>query len=426
LGKLRRSGMLDEDAHGEPEPPAPALGREPRSARDLRGDIPDFARWKAPAGGERGESSARAAEAGGEALPPMWEATVDAPRSTLDGDWPAACETANDETDAPLDETPSPAAIDLTWATASNGTSGAWIVLLLAACCWWLVASGHGAALQGSPMNSSPRPLRSDLSRAFPPLAKGGSGGVILAQPATACAGALGRFVSRGHSALLQANASPTHDARGVRHHPALPPLRKGRKFFETGATEPAMRERRLHSTRADSSTTHPEGPFPADFSSTRQGAAAADKQIEPAAATATAVPRSNHEHRTMNDEALARNKAKVICAGRAASADQLTVAPPTANTRGASDQTGKQRPKRCKPAARNKATAIWHDSAESSGQPGSVRMRQSGNSALRNLSTELGDVPVAIHKEGTKPGIAQSCLFLDSCIPQIVLTAFG
>ncbi len=75
--------------------------------------------------------------------------------------------------------------------------------------------------------------------------------GVVRAQPTTACAGGLGQIDSRGHSGLLPADARPTHDARGVRRHPSLPPLRKGGKFLATGTTKPAMRERPIHSIRA-------------------------------------------------------------------------------------------------------------------------------------------------------------------------------
>ncbi len=41
---------------------------------------------------------------------------------------------------------------------------------------------------------------------------------------------------------------------------PPLPPIRKGGKFFGIGATKPAMRERQIHSIRADFSTPQTPG----------------------------------------------------------------------------------------------------------------------------------------------------------------------
>jgi len=127
-----------------------------------------------------------------------------------------------------------------------------------------------------------------------------------------------------------------------------------------------------------------------------------------------------------MSNEPIPENKATAICSGRAGSADHVMVVAPSGNTRGVSDQTCEQQPARRKPAVRNKPMAIGSDSAEHSGEVGSALTRQSGNSALRNLSAEFCDVQDANHKEGRKRGRAQSCLFLPSCLPQIVLAAFG
>jgi hypothetical protein len=283
LAKLCRSGMLDEDARQEAEPPSPARGPEPRTARGLRDDIPDFARWKPPGGGEAGEWSAPAEQAGCDAPPPISETVVDGPRSWACGECPPERETANIKPGAWVDQSPSPADarpisetpadVVRSWlyrerpaecetanieagaapqesgspATAqpSNPTagsprsavhahSGPWIALLLAACWWWLVASGQGAALRGRPISSEP----------------------------------------------------------------------------------------------------------------------------------------------------LAQNKATAICAGRAGSADRLTVAASAGNIRGEREQTGERPAARGEPAARNKATAIRSDSAEYSALAGPAKTRQSGNSA--------------------------------------------
>ncbi len=73
--------------------------------------------------------------------------------------------------------------------------------------------------------------------------------------------------------------------------------------------------------------------PFQADvrleslnYNSPDVGPAATEMRIEPTAARATDDPRCDHEHRNMKNEPRAQNKAKVICAGRAGSAERLRV----------------------------------------------------------------------------------------------------
>ncbi len=58
----------------------------------------------------------------------------------------------------------------------------------------------------------------------------------------------------------------------------------------------------------------------------------------------------------------LAQNKATAICTGRAGSAGRLTVTAASGKQCGESVQAGDQRPRRCGPDARNKATAVGSD----------------------------------------------------------------
>jgi len=273
LAKLRRSGMLDEDADEEAESLDPARGLEPRSACELRGDIPDFARWKEPAGGADGASSAQAEETGCHAPPPPSETTVDGPPPTVQGDGPASGENTDVHSDAPpegsvsrADAEPSKAAADSPRSTFL-GNRAQWIVLLLAACCWWLVANGQGAALRRSPMSAS---------------------------------------------------SVATHARR-----PAVQPT--------AGSGDPRR--------------------------TVGQGAAL------------TGSPMSTSPVATRARRRRAQSEFTALWAGRAGSADHLTVAAPGGNTRGESDQTGEQRPTRNKPAARNEPTAIRSDSVEYSAE---------------------------------------------------------
>ncbi len=351
-------------------------GDRSRVRRDLQGDIPDFARWKKPAGGERGENSARAEESGDGAPPPMSETTAGGRCSWPDGEWPAERETANIEAGACVDQPPSPADIVDTWETAS---------------------SGWDRRPEGDVPRSEPSALGARrLSPARP-------------QPPISCEPRRDDYFSRS---TVDGNTA----------HLTVLMLILCFWWFLAGGHWASL-------SGSQSSTCFQQlalGSSPAASSRGPVGPATTEMQIEPTAATAAGVPRSDHEQRTMSSKPAARNEATAICAGRAGSAERTTVTTPSRNDGGESVQAGQQRRAGGEPAAQNEATAIWSDSAGSCGQVRSAVTGRSGNSELRNRSAKLCDVQVANHQEGRKPGGAQSGLFLYSCITEIVLTAFG
>jgi len=209
LAKLRRSGILDEDAHDEAEleisNPKSEISNRAWPAECETANIESGAwvdkspspadtvhTWVTASGGwgrspegdaPRSEASALGArrllparpqpaifcdpprddfESCSTAAAQASETTVDGSPATGHGDRPASDENTGTESDAPPQESGSPAAAQASETTvhgsrsALPGNSGPWILLLLVACCWWFVASGQGAALRGSPMSPSP------------------------------------------------------------------------------------------------------------------------------------------------------------------------------------------------------------------------------------------------------------------------------
>jgi len=194
LAKLRRSGMLDEDAPQETELPDLAREPEPRPARNSSDDIvaPASAATKPeistgcdapPPSSERsadglrswvrGERPAKRETANIEPgawvdqspspadVQPISEMTADAIRALFEAQWPAKRETANIEAALAPQESACPATAQPSKPTAGSarsnfqGNIGLWILLPLVACCWWFAAGGRSAALRASPVSPS-------------------------------------------------------------------------------------------------------------------------------------------------------------------------------------------------------------------------------------------------------------------------------
>jgi len=338
LAKLRRSGIFDEDAQEQPEP---ARACQRRAAPGSRGDSADLDRCEQPGNGEGCESSAQAEETGCDEPTLMSEPTVDGPRCTVDGERPPACETANIDAGARLEESASPADMVHTWATASGG--------------WGRSPESDAPRSEASalgarpPRRAQPQPPNSwlppcDDLESCPPAAAQASETIVESPP------------SRVHRERPASGETTDIEADA-------PPEQSG---------SPATTE--LSKPTADSprSTLHgSSGPWIVLllvacwwwFAASGQGAALRGSPMSPS-------PVATRARRP-----LAQNKATAICTGRADCAERLTVAVPLRNRRGESDWTGGQRPTRREPAARNKATAIGSDSAEHCA-PGDRRMQ--------------------------------------------------
>ncbi len=205
LAKLRRSGILDEDALEEAELPIPARVREPSLVRGSRDDIPEFARWKQSRSGEDGESSAHAertdherddSESCSSAAAQACGTGIDGSPAAVHADRPGSGENTDNQPDAPPEESLCPGQRDragvgqafppevtlesLTYDTEDSaaplppeaavqppnqtarfprstfpGTAGHLNALLLVVCVGWFAGNGHWSALHGSQSSSS-------------------------------------------------------------------------------------------------------------------------------------------------------------------------------------------------------------------------------------------------------------------------------
>ncbi|MGO9918753.1 MAG: hypothetical protein ACLQIB_29150 [Isosphaeraceae bacterium] len=392
LAKLRRSGILDEDADVEPGLPDAPRGRDPSSSGELLGDSADLDRCEQPESGAGGESSGTGDEGSWDAPPPMSETTVAGWLATVHAERLGSGENTDRQPDAPQEASGSPAAVQAPETTVDgprstfNGNSGQWNALLLLVCFLSFAGSERLAAFHGGQLRPS--------------------------------------------QVKHHAERDDCSDCRRVTAH--------------VGTTRGESIQITLHDSGRAS--------LPASRSPRRRG--------RTLALPGTRMLINTGVRRPTRSEAAARNEATAICGGRAGSADRLTVAAPTGNARGVSVHTGEQRLTRGETSARIKATAIGSDSAEYSalirlaqfregeppGEPffkaarpeprpprikqghsaGSARMRQTRNTAFRDRSVGFRDVQEANHEEGRKPGRAQSGLFPPSCLPQIVIAAFG
>ncbi len=331
-----------------------------------------------------------------------WETTVDGSPSTVHADRRSSGENTDNQSDAPPGESLCPGRSDragvgqpfqadvrlerLTYDTQDSAVSlpsqaaartskptacfprpigddnaGHLNALLLVACIWSFAGSDYWAAFRGS-----------QSSAALQALAVGSPPVAPSLEP-------------------LRAGVTKTRPRRDA----GFPSPRRGegaRRAGE-GAGADAQQERRA--------LKHRQGPFQADFSSPDADPAGTEIRVEPTAASVTGDPRSDHEHRTMKNELPPQNKAKAICAGRAGSAERLTVAPPTGNARRESEETGERRPTRSEPSARNKAMATGSDSVESSAQVRSALTRQSANSAPLILDRSFRPLALAPVPQG-------------------------